>query len=215
MAEPTAPFDAQEIEAGRLLFAADCQFELGVAAMEQLPEGDLAEVAFAGRSNVGKSSLINALLGRKDLARTSNTPGRTQQINMFNLAGQLRIADLPGYGYAKAPKHLVEQWTALIMDYLRGRAALRRVCVLIDSRHGLKDVDHESLKLLDEAGVTFQIILTKADKLKPGPLRKLIAETEAAAAKYTAGFPLVLATSSAKGQGLAEVRASLSVLATT
>jgi len=213
VADAPTPFTPDELEAGRLLFRAECVFELGVVSVDQLPVGTLPEVAFAGRSNVGKSSLINALLGRKDLARTSNTPGRTQQVNLFNLGGRMRLADLPGYG--KAPKPLVSQWTQLIVDYLHGRAALRRVCLLVDSRHGLKPTDRETMDMLDGAGVTFQVILTKGDKVKPGPLKRMIDDTAAAVADHTAGYPLVLATSSTSGEGLAEVRASLSVLADT
>ena len=158
------------LEAGRLLFAKECRFVAGAADMATLPTDALPEVAFAGRSNVGKSSLVNALTGRKTLARTSDTPGRTQQLNFFELGERLMLVDLPGYGYAEAPKHLVKQWTRLIQDYLRGRPGLRRVLMLVDGRHGLKDTDRELMDMLDKAAVNYKLVLTKADKVKGADL---------------------------------------------
>ena len=203
----TSPeFTDAELEAGRLLFAQESRFLLGVASLRQLPEDSLPEVAFAGRSNVGKSTLLNALTGRKALARTSNTPGRTQQLNFFDLGGRLTLVDMPGYGYAKAPKAEVAAWTRLIRDYLRGRVGLR-----IDARHGVKPVDTEIMDLLEESAVVFQVVLTKADKAKN--LAALIAETQKTVAAYRAGAPLVLATSSRQSRGIAELRAELAKLA--
>ena len=206
------PQDA-ELEAGRLLFAGDCDFLISAAELKQLPPGQLPEIAFAGRSNVGKSSLLNALTGRKTLARTSNTPGRTQQINFFDLGKRLMLADLPGYGYAKVSKSLSRAWNVLIRTYLRGRAPLMRVCLLIDSRHGLKDSDREIMEMLDEAAVTYMVVLTKTDKLKKGQLEKRVAETNASLAKHPAAFPYVFPTSSEKGTGIAELRGELARLA--
>lgn len=205
--------DATELEAGRLLFAAECTFVLGMASLSQLPASTLPEIAFAGRSNVGKSSLLNALTGRKTLARTSNTPGRTQQINFFNLSERLMLADLPGYGYAKVSKSLSREWNELLRTYLKGRAPLRRACVLIDSRHGIKENDREILEMLDEAAVNYMVVLTKIDKLKKGQLEKRIAETMKTLEKHTAAFPHVFATSSEKGTGIAELRGELQRLA--
>jgi len=205
--------DEPDLEAGRLLFAKECTFLLGCARLDQVPETDLQEIAFAGRSNVGKSSLINALTGRKTLARTSNTPGRTQQINFFDLGGRLMIADLPGYGYAKAPKAQVKQWTRLIEAYLTGRANLRRILVLVDARHGLKDGDRSVMMVLDQAAQPYQIVLTKCDKVKPGPLAALIEAVAGEAAKHPAAHPQVLTTSARKGDGIAELRAELAQLA--
>ena len=206
-----ADFSDAEIEAGRRLFAQESRFLLGVAQLAQLPEDDLPEIAFAGRSNVGKSTLLNALTGRKALARTSNTPGRTQQLNFFDLGGRLTLVDMPGYGYAKAPKTEVAAWTRLIRDYLRGRVGLRRLCLLVDSRHGLKPADREIMDLLEESAVVFEVVLTKCDKAKN--LAKLVADTEAAVANYRAGVPNVLATSSRQNRGIPELRASLAKLA--
>ena len=205
--------DERQIEEGRLLFAKECTFLLGAANDDQLPALDLPEVAFAGRSNVGKSSLMNALTGRRNLARTSNTPGRTQQLNFFDLGGRLILADLPGYGYARASKSDISHWTALTRRYLRGRAALRRICLLVDARHGLKANDREVMDELDQAAVSYQIVLTKADKMKPGPLKRVVDGIEKEAARRAAAHPIIVVTSAAKGQGIAELRAALAALA--
>jgi GTP-binding protein len=205
--------DEDAIEVGRLLFAREAVFELGISQLVQIPEPGLPEIAFAGRSNVGKSSLINAVTGRNTLARTSNTPGRTQEINFFDLGGQLRLIDLPGYGFAKVPKEKVEAWTHMIKGYLRGRVTLRRACVLVDSRHGLKEVDKQIMNLLDDAGVAYQIILTKADKISSTALDKVRMDTAAALKKHPAAHPEVWPTSSEKGLGIPELRASLAQLA--
>jgi len=205
--------DDEALERGRLLFAQQCDFVLGATTMDQVPETVLPEIAFAGRSNVGKSSLINALTGRKTLARTSNTPGRTRQVNFFDLGAQLMLADLPGYGYAKAPKAEIRQWTGLIDDYLKGRAGLRRACLLIDARHGLKATDREVMKALDTAAVVYQVVLTKCDKLKEAALKARIEEVLGELAKHPAAHPDVIATSARKGDGIAEMRATLAELA--
>jgi len=210
-----ATYDDDALEAGRLLFARPCIFLRGVVDMRGLPDAVLPEVCFAGRSNVGKSSLINAVTGQKSLARTSDTPGRTQEINYFDADGRVLIADLPGYGFARAPKAKVEQWTALVMRYLRGRPNLRRVLLLIDSRHGIKANDREVMTMLDDAAVNYQIILTKVDKLKAGGLDAVKARTVAELSKHVAAHPVILATSSAKSQGIAEVRAEIAALAST
>ena len=186
---------------------------LGVVSLDTLPPPDLPEIAFAGRSNVGKSSLINALTGRKSLARASNEPGRTRELNFFNLGGRLRIVDLPGYGFAKAPKPVVERWTRLTQDYLRGRVNLKRVLLLIDARHGLKAVDEGVMKALDEAAVSYQIVLTKADKLKPGEAAARAQATSDAIKRRPAAFPIVALTSSAKGDGVPELRAAITQMA--
>jgi len=186
---------------------------LGVVSLETLPPPDLPEIAFAGRSNVGKSSLINALTRRKSLARASNEPGRTRELNFFDLGGRLRIVDLPGYGYAKAPKPVVERWTRLTQDYLRGRVNLKRVLLLIDARHGLKAVDEGIMKALDDAAVSYQIVLTKADKLKPAEAAARVAEVSNAIKRRPAAFPVVALTSSAKGGGIAEMRAAITEMA--
>ncbi|TCS65008.1 ribosome biogenesis GTP-binding protein YihA/YsxC [Varunaivibrio sulfuroxidans] len=206
-------FEAGEVEEGRLLFARECVFVLGMASLHQIPDPDLPEIAFAGRSNVGKSSLINALTGRKGLARTSNTPGRTQQINFFNLDRRLMIADLPGYGYARAPKDQVEKWTRLVNAYLKGRQPLVRTFLLIDARHGVKDVDLKILDMLDRAAQVYQVVLTKCDKIKATALRQLVARTEQDLAKRPALFPRIVATSSEKGIGIAGLRAEIAALA--
>ena len=196
------------------LFAGPCEFMLGVAALAQLPDSAVPEVAFAGRSNVGKSSLINAITGHKALARTSNTPGRTQQLNFFDLGGgKLTLVDLPGYGYAKVPKETVDAWTKLLRAYLAGRQQLRRVCVLIDARHGLKDSDAEMMDMLDEAAVNYQIVLTKADKLKDKQRETRHAEVVAALAKRPAAHPEVLLTSSVKKTGVGELQTELAAFA--
>lgn len=206
-------FSGHQIEAGRKLFAGPCDFVMGVAALDQLPEPIGCEVAFAGRSNVGKSSLLNTLTGRKALARTSNTPGRTRELNYFDIGGKLYLVDMPGYGYARAEKKLITKWNDLIRAYLRGRAPLRRVFVLIDSRHGLKAGDLETMELLDEAAVTYQIVLTKADKMKPEPLAKILTSVKQAIARRPAAHPDFHVTSSAKGTGIGELRAEIAVLA--
>jgi GTP-binding protein len=198
-----------EIEQARVLFSRPATFVLGCAKIEQLPDPDLPEIAFAGRSNVGKSSLINALVGMHKLARASNEPGRTREVNFFDLDGRLRLVDLPGYGWAKASKTTVKKFQDLGRDYLRGRVTLKRVYLLIDSRHGLKKVDDDALKALDLAAVSYQIILTKADKLKKGEIEKVQAETLKAISKRPAAFPAVLVTSSEKGTGMPELRAEI------
>ncbi len=205
--------DPETLERGRLLFTRPCSFLLGAAGLDQIPESALPEVAFAGRSNVGKSSLVNALTGRKTLARTSNTPGRTQQLNFFDLGGRLMLADLPGYGYAEAPKAQVERWTALVDAYLKGRAPLRRVLLLVDARHGLKEVDRKVMSMLDAAAVSYQVVLTKSDKIKEGRLGKLVEATAKELAGHVAAHPEILPTSAIKGRGIAEVRAALAELA--
>ncbi len=210
---PEANNDARILEEGRKFFARECTFILGAAALVQVPDSDLPEIAFAGRSNVGKSSLVNSLTGRKTLARTSVTPGRTQQLNFFNIGGRLLLADLPGYGYARAPKSEVDAWTRLVKAYLMGRPQLRRVCMLVDSRHGLKTNDREVMKDLDEAAVSYQIVMTKADKVKPAELARTVEAVSAEAATHAAAFPKISVTSSHEGTGLAELRAALSQLA--
>ena len=206
-------FDQDQVEAGRLLFAQESTFMLGVAGLDQVPETDLPEIAFAGRSNVGKSSLVNALTGRKSLARMSHTPGRTQQINFFDLGKRLMLADMPGYGYARAPKDEVAKWTRLVNAYLKGRPQLKRVLVLVDARHGLKDTDHTIMKMLDSAAVSYQIVFTKIDKVKPPALEKLLAKTQAELAKHVASFPIIRCTSSAKKIGIEALRAEVAQLA--
>lgn len=206
-------FTQEQLDAAKALFKQDCGFVLGVARLDQLPVSALPEVAFAGRSNVGKSSIINALTGRKGLAKTSNTPGRTQQLNYFNLGDKLHIVDLPGYGYAQAPEAEVKKWQAVIMAYLQGRVNLKRVMVLIDSRHGIKPVDREIMEMLDKAAVTYQLVLTKTDKISAAALEKVRAETEKETAKHAAAYIRVLATSSEKNLGLDELRAEIAGLA--
>ncbi len=205
--------DDEAIEEGRLLFTQRCDFMLSVASIRQLPATDLPEVAFVGRSNVGKSTLINALTGQKQLARTSNTPGRTQQINLFDLGSRLILADLPGYGYAKAPKPTVDQWHRLIRTYLKGRPTLRIVCVLIDARHGLKTVDDDYMKLLADAAVAYRVILTKADQIKPAALEGLLQDVTGALKHRIGAHPEPIATSARDQAGLAELRAALAEFA--
>lgn len=203
--EVETPDDAA-LEKGRLLFAGETEFLKGVVAMDGLPPADRTEVCFAGRSNVGKSSLINALTGRKGLARASNTPGRTQEINFFT-AGDLYVVDLPGYGFANAPVAVVDKWQRLLKQYLSGRQTLRRVFVLIDARHGAKAVDEEIMSLLDKSAVTFQVVMTKVDKVKGKALEEAMTRTRAALAKHPAAFPELILTSSEKGEGIATLRA--------
>lgn len=204
--------DPDALEAGRLLFARPIDFVLGVAQLEQLPQGDRLEICFAGRSNVGKSSLINAVTNRKSLARASNTPGRTQQLNFFNLDERLYIVDLPGYGYAEAPLKVVAKWQKTLKSYLRGRASLRRVFLLVDGRHGPKKADEEIMTLLDESAVSFQVVLTKKDKPKKAEFEKALAATLASLAKHPTAFPEVLTTSSETGEGVPELRAAIASL---
>ena len=201
--------DPDEIttEKGRMLFARGAEFLKGVVAMNGLPPADRLEVCFAGRSNVGKSTLINALTGRKALARASNTPGRTQEINFFTLSDAHYLVDLPGYGYAEAPVAIVKQWQALLKSYLSGRQTLRRAFVLIDTRHGVKAVDDEIMTLLDQSAVTFQVVMTKVDKLKGEALQASLDKTRAALAKHPAAFPELILSSSEKGDGIETLRA--------
>ncbi len=204
-------FDNEQLEFARKLFAGPVTFLKSAPSLEHLPAPDVEEIAFAGRSNVGKSSLLNALTNRNSIARTSNTPGRTQELNFFDVGEplKLRLVDMPGYGFATAPKDVVKKWRFLINDYLRGRQVLKRALVLIDSRHGIKDVDRDVMGMLDAAAVSYRIILTKADKIKASALDQVTAETEAEARKRPAAFPDVIATSSEKGMGLPELRAAV------
>jgi GTP-binding protein len=208
--EPEAgAYSDEEIEAARVLFARPATFVMGCAKIEQLPEPDLPEIAFAGRSNVGKSSLINGLVGMHKLARASNEPGRTREVNFFDLDGKMRLVDLPGYGWAKASKSTVKQFQNLGRDYLRGRVTLKRVYLLIDSRHGLKAVDTEALDALDLAAVSYQVVLTKADKIKAHERETMREATLKAISKRPAAFPAVAVTSAEKGVGLPELRAEI------
>ncbi len=208
----SSDFTSKELDAGRRLFAGAWEFATAAGSLESLPVIKGIEIAFAGRSNVGKSSLINALTNRKALARTSHTPGRTQELIFFSAGGELTLVDMPGYGYAEAPKDKVEAWTELIRAYLRGRARLARVYVLVDARHGLKPADDEVLNGLGEAAVSYQIVLTKADEIKPKELETRIAEAKKALAKRAAAFPDVLATSAHSGSGIPELRAAIARL---
>lgn len=213
MTAPDPEPDAEALEAGRRLFAGRIDFVKGVVALEGLPPADRPEVAFAGRSNVGKSSLINALAGRNGLARTSDTPGRTQELNFFDLGGRLYLVDMPGHGFAKAPKPVVERWQRLIRDYLRGRVPLRLLVLLVDSRHGLKPPDIALMDMLDEAGVPYLAVLTKADKVSEAVLAKTRAGVAAALKSRAAAAPEVLATSARKNWGLEALRARVALAA--
>ena len=204
---------AVAIERGRLLFTQECEFVMGVRTEADLPKAELPEVAFAGRSNVGKSSFLNALTNRNSLARTSNTPGRTREVNFFRLGGELMLVDLPGYGYAKAGKEEIERWNKLIEDYLRGRANLRRVCLLIDARRGIGAPDRAVMELLDKAAVVYQVVLTKVDKEKAGALAKIEQGVATEIVRHGAAYPEILATSAAKRLGLEAARASIAALA--
>lgn len=208
-----AAAEPAEIEAGRLLFAQECRFVAGAAEPALLPGDTLPELAFVGRSNVGKSSLVNALTGRTTLARVSHTPGRTQQLNFFDLGGRLMLVDLPGYGFAAASKKAVGRWQGLIRVYLKGRASLRRTMLLIDARHGIKDPDRPFMKMLDEAAVSYQVVLTKADKVKPAELAATVAAVAKELALHTAAHPVIHVTSAHEGHGIAELRAALAALA--
>lgn len=209
MSEAQNEVDPTLVEEARKLFVGACDFVRGVQDLAQLPPETLPEIAFAGRSNVGKSSLINALLNRKDMARTSNTPGRTQQLNFFDLGGRICIVDMPGYGYAKVSKKERNSWQRLLKDYLRGRVNLKRSFVLIDGRHGIKDSDKEMMDLLDEAAAPYTVVLTKTDKVKREELEKVIAEAEVIIKKHPAAYPFALKTSSAKGFGIEELRTAI------
>ncbi|WP_296818994.1 ribosome biogenesis GTP-binding protein YihA/YsxC [Brevundimonas sp.] len=205
----TDVFTDEQLEAARVAFARPVEFMMGAAKIEQLPPPDLPEVAFAGRSNVGKSSLINALAGRKQLARSSSEPGRTREVNFFVADGQFRLVDLPGYGFAKAGKQVTKKFQNLGRDYLRGRVNLKRVYLLIDARHGLKSVDAEALDALDLAAVSYQIVLTKADKMKPSEAAAMAEKTLKGVSKRPAAFPRVQVTSAETGLGMAELRAEI------
>jgi GTP-binding protein len=206
--DPTDPDLAEE---ARKLFAGRVDFLLSAPELRFIPEADLPEIAFAGRSNVGKSSLINAVTGRKAIARASVTPGRTQELNFFEVGEptRLRLVDMPGYGFAKAPIKVVERWKALVRTYLRGRPVLRRTLVLIDSRHGIKPPDAEMMKMLDEAAVGYRVVLTKADKIKASDLAEVEAKVAAEARKHPAAYPQLHVTSAEKGMGIAELRAAI------
>jgi GTP-binding protein len=213
----SAVADHELAERARKLFAGPIQFLKSAPELKFLPDPEVPEIAFAGRSNVGKSSLLNALINRNGLARTSNTPGRTQELNFFDVGEpvQIRLVDMPGYGFAEAPKDLVKRWRFLVNDYLRGRAALKRALVLVDSRHGLKDVDREMMRMLDEAAVSYHLVLTKGDKVKPSALGTLYETTMLEAAKHPAAHPAIFTTSSETGSGIAELRTAILEAATT
>jgi len=212
LAFPITEQTQEALEKGRLLFARPTEFVKGVVAIDGLPGADRMEVCFAGRSNVGKSSLINALTRRHGLARASNTPGRTQEINFFTCQNSHYLVDLPGYGFANAPLKVVEKWQRLLKDYLAGRATLRRAFVLIDARHGIKKVDDEILDLLDNAAVNFQVVLTKIDKVKPDDLATVLAQIRADLSNHPAAYPELVLTSSAKGDGIDILRAIIAGL---
>ncbi len=209
---------ARELEErARKLFAGPIEFLKSAPELKFMPDPEVAEIAFAGRSNVGKSSLLNALTNRKGLARTSNTPGRTQELNFFDVGQpvQMRLVDMPGYGFAEAPKDLVKRWSRLVNDYLRGRAVLKRALVLVDSRHGLKEVDREMMRMLDDAAVSYHLVLTKGDKVKPSALGALYETTAVEAAKHPAAHPAIFTTSSETGSGIAELRMAILEAATS
>jgi GTP-binding protein len=210
---PPRAVDLDLVEVGRLLFSREARFVAGASTANALPCDTLPEIAFAGRSNVGKSSLVNALTGRRTLARTSNTPGRTRQINFFDLDARLMLVDLPGYGYAEASKTEIKRWTALLRSYLQTRAALRRVCLLIDARHGIKDTDHPLMLMLDAAGVSYQIVLTKIDRLGEGELALIAGRTRAEMATRAAAHPEIYLTSALKQRGISALRATLASFA--
>jgi GTP-binding protein len=203
--------DEELAEAARKLFAGPVTFLKSAPGLQFLPDPDVSEIAFAGRSNVGKSSLLNALTSRKGLARTSNTPGRTQELNFFDVGDPLRMrfVDMPGYGFAEAPKDLVKRWKHLVNDYLRGRRVLKRALVLVDARHGLKPPDREMMDMLDTAAVSYQLVLTKADKVKPGALAEMLEKTAAEARRHPAAHPAIFTTSSETGSGIAELRTAI------
>jgi GTP-binding protein len=207
----TGDAEQELAERARKLFAGPVDFLKSAPGLQFLPEPNVTEIAFAGRSNVGKSSLLNALTNRKALARTSNTPGRTQELNFFDVGRplQFRLVDMPGYGFAEAPKDMVKRWRFLVNDYLRGRAVLKRALVLIDSRHGLKDVDRDVMKMLDDAAVSYHLVLTKGDKVKPTELAKTLDALSAEAAKHPAAHPIIFTTSSETGSGIAELRTAI------
>ncbi|HUL07820.1 MAG TPA: ribosome biogenesis GTP-binding protein YihA/YsxC [Candidatus Acidoferrum sp.] len=209
----SAPEEEMAAEAGRRLFAQECRFIAGADRIEALPPIGLPEVAFAGRSNVGKSSLVNALTGRTTLARVSHTPGRTQQLNFFDLAGRLVLVDMPGFGFARAAKSKIRDWSGLIERYLRGRPSLRRVCLLIDARHGAMAVDRGFMDRLDAAAVSYQVVLTKCDKVKPTQLEERIAALAAELAEHVAAHPDLIVTSAHAGTGIPDLRAALAALA--
>lgn len=205
-------FSPEQLEDARKIFVGPCDFVWGATDMKALPPPDFSEVAFAGRSNVGKSSLVNALTGRTTLAKVSNTPGRTQQLNFFNLGGHLYLVDMPGYGYAKVSKSVRDQWDSLIFDYLRGRPNLRSVLIMIDSRHGLKETDNHLMDMLDKAAVNYRIVLTKADKSSAKDMAIMKEKILLSLKKHPAAFPVVYATSAEKGDGLEDLRAMLIAL---
>ncbi len=209
----SAPDEQIDIEAGRRLFAHDCRFIAGADRIEALPPIGLPEIAFAGRSNVGKSSLVNALTGRTTLARVSHTPGRTQQLNFFDLGGRLVLVDMPGFGFARVAKRKIKDWTGLIERYLRGRPSLRRVCVLIDARHAAMAIDRGFMERLDAAAVSYQVVLTKSDKVDPAKLAQRIAALGAELAQHVAAHPEIIVTSAHAGTGIPELRAALAALA--
>ena len=213
----TSDADHELAERARKLFAGPVEFLKSAPELKFMPDPEVPEIAFAGRSNVGKSSLLNALTNRNKLARTSNTPGRTQELNFFDVGDPLaiRLVDMPGYGFAEAPRHMVKRWRFLVNDYLRGRAVLKRALVLIDSRHGLKEVDREVMRMLDDAAVGYHLVLTKGDKVKPSALGALYEATMVEASKHPAAHPLIFTTSSETGSGIAELRTAILEAATS